>query len=147
MTDTGYTMYTTPQEAEHAFYEAIRQADLSMMMSVWADDDEVVCIHPGGMRTIGHAALQTTWQQIFAAGPVAIYPMQTLVMTNLMNSVHMVIEQLAVPAAHGEETAHCYATNIFQKGRNGWKMVLHHASHAPSDAGLLDLQDRPDTLH
>lgn len=140
-------MFTTPQEVEHAFYEAIRQADLALMMSVWADDDEVVCIHPGGMRTVGHAALQTAWQQIFAAGPVTIHPLQTMIISSVMNSVHMVVEQLTVPTAEGEETGHCYATNIYQKGHDGWKMILHHASLAPVDAGLFDLHDRPDTLH
>lgn len=140
-------MFTTPQEAEHAFYEAIRQADLALMMSVWADDDEVVCIHPGGMRTVGHSALQTAWQQIFAAGPVSIHPMQTMIMSGVMNSVHMLVEQIMVSIAEGEETGHCYATNIYQKGPDGWKMILHHASLAPSDAGLFDLHDRPDTLH
>jgi ketosteroid isomerase-like protein len=140
-------MFTTPQEAEAAFYEAIRQADLGLMMKVWADDEEVVCIHPGGMRTIGHDALKTAWQQIFASGPVSIHAMQTIIMSSGMSSVHQVIEQLIVPSQEGDQTAHCYATNIFHKGRNGWKLVVHHASQAPGDAELFDLHDRPDTLH
>jgi ketosteroid isomerase-like protein len=140
-------MFTTPQEAEQAFYEALRQADLSMMMRVWADDEEVVCIHPGGMRTIGHDAMQSAWQQIFANGPVAIKAIRPMIMTNVMTSVHVLIEQITIVTPQGEQSAHCYTTNIFHKGRTGWRMVLHHASHAPQDAGLFDLQDRPDTLH
>lgn len=140
-------MFTTPQEAEQAFYQALRQADLSLMMRVWADDEEVVCIHPGGMRTVGHDALKSAWHQIFTNGPVAVQPIRPMVMTTVMSSVHVLIEQITVSTAQGEKSAHCYTTNIFHKGRTGWKMVLHHASHAPQDAGLFDLQDRPGTLH
>ncbi|MCC2594954.1 nuclear transport factor 2 family protein [Pusillimonas sp. MFBS29] len=140
-------MFTTPQEAEQAFYQALRQADLALMMQVWADDEEVVCIHPGGMRTIGHDALKSAWQQIFANGPVNIQPVRPMIMTSVMSSIHVLIEQLSVSTAQGSQTAHCYSTNIFHKGRYGWKMVLHHASHAPQEIDLFDLQDRPDTLH
>ena len=41
-------MFATPEEAEHAFYEALEQGDTVRLMQVWADDEEVVCIHPGG---------------------------------------------------------------------------------------------------
>lgn len=140
-------MFTTPQEAEQVFYDALRLADLSLMMSVWADEDEVVCIHPGGMRTVGNNAMQSAWQQIFANGPVAIVPLRPMIMTSVMTSVHVLLEQITVNTPQGERTAHCYTTNVFQKGPTGWKMVLHHASHAPREAGLFDLQDFPDTLH
>ncbi len=140
-------MFTTPQEAEQVFYEALRLADLGMMMSVWADEDEVICIHPGGMRTVGHNAMHTAWQQIFANGPVSIVPLRPTIMTGVMTSVHVLLEQITVNTPQGERTAHCYTTNVFQKGPAGWKMVLHHASHAPREAGLFDLQDLPDTLH
>lgn len=140
-------MFTTPQEAEQAFYDALRRADLALMMRVWADDEEVVCIHPGGMRTIGHDAMQSAWQQIFTGGPITVQPICPMIMTTVMTSVHVLIEQLTVVTEQGEKSAHCYTTNIFHKSRAGWKMVLHHASHAPQNAGLFDLQDRADTLH
>lgn len=140
-------MFTTPQEAEQAFYDALSQADLTLMMSVWADDEDVVCIHPGGMRTIGHSAMHTAWQQIFTNGPVHIKPLRPMILTSVMTSVHVLLEHIKVSSAQGERSTHCYATNIFQKGPTGWKMVLHHASHAPGEAGLFDLQDHPSTLH
>src|SRR3546814_10483025 len=96
-------MFTTPQEAEQAFYEALRQADLALMVRVWADDEEVVCIHPGGMRTIGHDALKSTWQQIFTNGPVNIQPIQPMVLTSVMRSIHVLIEQLTVSTLRSEE--------------------------------------------
>ena len=41
------------QDVENAFYEALERADLELMMSIWADDEEIVCIHPGGPRLAG----------------------------------------------------------------------------------------------
>ena len=40
-------MFTTPQEAEQAFYQALRQADPALMMRVWADDEDSSTWHPG----------------------------------------------------------------------------------------------------
>src|SRR3546814_4774855 len=97
------------------------------MMRVWADDEEVVCIHPGGMRTIGYDAMQSVWQQIFANGPVTIHPIRPMLMTSVMSSIHVLIEQITVTTAHGEKSAPCYTPNIFTKGPTGWKMILHHA--------------------
>ncbi|NJM09628.1 MAG: nuclear transport factor 2 family protein, partial [Bdellovibrionaceae bacterium] len=39
-------IYTTPQDAAAAFYQAFEARDLDAMMATWADDEEVVCVHP-----------------------------------------------------------------------------------------------------
>jgi ketosteroid isomerase-like protein len=140
-------MFATPEEAEHAFYEALEQGDLSRMMQVWADDEEIVCVHPGGLRAVGHDAVQESWQAIFATGPVQVRPLRPLVMPHMMTAVHILVEQVSVNAPTGAEYASCYATNVYHKGPAGWRMVLHHASAAPPEAGLLDLHDFPDMLH
>lgn len=140
-------MFTTPQEAEQAFYEALQKADLALMMRVWSDDEDIVCIHPGGLRMAGHEAVHNAWQQILGNGPMAIKALQPMIMSSAMSAVHMLIEQIVLATPQGNKTAHCYATNIFHKGRAGWKMILHHASHAPQDIDMLGLQDRPGILH
>lgn len=141
------SMFTTPNEAEQVFYDALRLADVALMMSVWSDEEEIVCIHPGGLRTIGHSAMQSAWQHIFANGPLSVVPLRPTIISSLMTSVHVLLEQVTVSTPEGDRTAHCYATNVFQKGRTGWRMVLHHASHTPRDVGLFDLQDHPSILH
>jgi len=61
------TLFATPQDAEAAFYEAFMKHDLDAMMSVWADDDEVYCVHPRGPRVTGVAQVRESWRQIFFA--------------------------------------------------------------------------------
>src|SRR6185436_9085559 len=46
-------IYPTAQDAEHAFYQAFERADLASMMAVWAEEDDIVCVHPGGARRTG----------------------------------------------------------------------------------------------
>ena len=48
------TAFPTSQDAENAFYDALERADLDAMMAVWAEDEEIVCVHPTGPRLAGH---------------------------------------------------------------------------------------------
>jgi ketosteroid isomerase-like protein len=118
-------------EVEAAFYDALNRADLDALMALWADDEEIVCIHPGAARLIGHAAIHASWQTIFKRGALHIIPVQLHETHNLMSSVHTVVEGVAV--ADGE-TGHLMATNVYVKTPRGWRIVLHHVSVAPGNA-------------
>ncbi|MQA23117.1 YybH family protein [Rugamonas rivuli] len=117
-------------ETEAAFYDALNRADLDTLMSLWADDDEIVCVHPGGPRLIGHAAIRTSWAAILEHGGLHIVPTQLHETHNLMSSVHTVVEGTTA----GGEAAHLVATNVYVKTPRGWRIVLHHASVAPGAA-------------
>lgn len=140
-------MFATPQETEDAFYEALEHADLARLMQVWSDDEEVVCIHPGGLRIVGLKAVEESWQAILASGPLHIRPMRPVVMQSMASAVHILVEHVGSARGPHDGYVSCYATNIYHKGPTGWRMVMHHASAAPAEAGLLDLHDVPDMLH
>ncbi|MBA5606890.1 nuclear transport factor 2 family protein [Duganella sp. FT3S] len=118
-------------EVEAAFYDALNRADLDALMALWADDEEIVCIHPGGPRLIGHAAIRDAWAAILEHGGLHIRPSQLHETHNLMSSVHTVIE--GTTAASGDP-AHLLATNVYVKTPRGWRIVLHHASVASGAA-------------
>ena len=59
-------IYTTPTDAATAFYEAFEAKDVEAMMATWADDEEIVCVHPGGTRLVGYDAVRSGWEQLFA---------------------------------------------------------------------------------
>lgn len=140
-------MFATPESAEQAFYEALKQADLTKLMQVWADDEDILCIHPGGLRTVGPMAVQESWQQTLQAGPLHIRPLRPQMIKSMMCSVHTVIEQVTVHVRGVTQYAYCYATNIYHNGPTGWRMVAHHASPAPADAAILDTQDARPRFH
>lgn len=118
-------------ETEAAFYDALNRADIDALMALWADDDEIVCVHPGGPRLIGHAAIRASWQAILEHGGLHILPSALHETHTLMSSVHTVVE--GTTAASGEP-AHLVATNVYAKTPKGWRIVLHHVSIAPGPA-------------
>jgi ketosteroid isomerase-like protein len=123
----------TPNEAETMFYDAIARADIETVMSLWADEEEIVCIHPGAPRLIGHAAIRQSWEQIFEKGGVNIRPVQAYVSQNVMTSVHNVIEEVHRTNSKPQDI-HILATNVYMKTPLGWRLVSHHASVVPGEA-------------
>jgi len=60
--------FPTPQDAEAAFYEALEAGEIEAMMEVWAEDEEIVCVHPGGARLAGYDQVRESWAQILGPG-------------------------------------------------------------------------------
>jgi ketosteroid isomerase-like protein len=137
--------YPTPQDAENAFYDALERADLDAMMTVWAEDEEIVCIHPGGQRLTGHREVRESWRGIFAGGgTLQVHVTQRVATQAVMLAVHSVQENIAVPGDK-RKVAPALATNVYIKTAAGWRMVVHHASPAP---GQVDPRpETPNTLH
>ena len=120
-------------QVEAALYEAIGHADIDAVMSLWGDDEEIVCIHPGAPRLIGHAAIRAAWEQIFEQGGVDIRPVQVHVTQNVMTSVHNIVEEVHRSGSKQKEI-HILATNVYMKTPLGWRIVSHHASVVPGEA-------------
>jgi uncharacterized protein (TIGR02246 family) len=134
-------------DVETQFYDALQRGDLELLMSVWSDDDEVACVHPGGPRVIGHGALRASFEAIFAGGPVPVQPQQVRRIENAGCAVHHVLERVALTSAEGPQTAWVLATNVFLKTTQGWRLVLHHASPGTPREAQEIVADAPSTLH
>jgi ketosteroid isomerase-like protein len=129
----------TPDELEARFYEALQRSDLDALMSVWADDDEIVCVHPGGPRVVGPAAIRASFEAIFANGAIPVVPEQVHRLEALSGVVHHLLEKIELRTDEGPRTAWVVATNVYLQTALGWRMVAHHASpgslQAPQDPG------------
>ena len=122
-------------EVETAFYDALNRADLEALMALWADDEEIVCIHPGAPRLVGHAAIRASWEAIFEQGSVHIHPMQLHTMRNMFTAVHSVIEEVQRKTNKSQDM-HILATNVYIKTPHGWRIATHHASAAAGEPPL-----------
>lgn len=140
-------LFSTADEAEAAFYEAIELGDLDLLMRVWSTEENVACIHPGGERLVGIEAVRASWQEILANGALPLRRLGVYTVRGATSSVHTVIEQLAVGTRHGRHVVNCYATNVYHSGPSGWRLVMHHASQAPDDSDAGMHHEIPDTLH
>lgn len=139
-------LHASPDDLEAEFYEALQKGDIARLMALWADDDEVVCIHPGGGRLVGSAAIRASFEAIFQQGTVPVRPEQVHRLQALGTAVHHLVEHLRVEGPDGVQEAWALATNVYQKTAQGWRMVAHHASVAdPEDLGPG--ADSPSTLH
>ncbi|HMN92105.1 MAG TPA: nuclear transport factor 2 family protein [Hydrogenophaga sp.] len=118
----------TPDDTEHAFYEALQQADIERLMACWADEDDIVCVHPGGPRLVGHAAVRSAFEAMFAHGGVLAQPERVRRIETAHCSVHSVVERVSVLGDDGLQVAWVAATNVYVKTAQGWRMLAHHAS-------------------
>ncbi len=115
-------------ETEAQFYEALQQGDIERLMAAWADDDDVVCVHPGGPRLVGLAAIRAAFECMFAHGPIDARPEGVRRLQTNSSAVHSVIERVQVMTQEGPRGAYVIATNVYQKSPQGWRLVAHHAS-------------------
>jgi len=140
-------IFTTAQDAENAFYESLERNDLELMMAVWAEDEEIVCVHPAGGRIAGQEHVRESWRRIFASGQrLRVKIAQQVTMSGMMVEVHSVHEVITVV---GEEAARApmVATNVYLRTAAGWRMLVHHASPAPGAEAEEEPAEPPKFLH
>ncbi len=137
--------FPTPQDVEAAFYEALEAGDLEAMLEVWADDEEIVCIHPGGPRLAGYDQVRESFAQIFASGQrLKVHVSDPVVLSGMMLAIHSVHENILVQG-EPRPRAPVAATNVYLRTGNGWRMILHHGSPAPQAPRAS--ADSPKILH
>ncbi|WP_457320567.1 YybH family protein [Roseateles sp. P5_E11] len=137
-------LLASPDDTEAQFYEALQHADLDHLMALWADDEEVACVHPGGPRIVGLVAIRAAFEAVFQRGAVSVHPERVRRLHSGDCAIHHVLERVQL---HGEaQQAWVIATNVYLKTALGWRLVLHHAS--PGNAGdVQELVADAGTLH
>ena len=142
------SLHATPEAVEIAFHEALEAGDVDALMDVWSEDEEIVCIHPGGPRLVGHQAIAASWREILSNGPITVRPAEPQVMQASIVSVHSVLSRVLAyvqreGAPPGGGTAsqamsiNMLVTQVFFKGAQGWRLVLHHASVTSQDSEAM----------
>ena len=87
----------TPDELEQQFYEALQRADIEALMAIWSDDDEIVCVHPGGPRVVGANAIRAAFESIFGNGAIAARPEKVRRLQGADCAVHSALERIEIP--------------------------------------------------
>ncbi|MDB5744450.1 MAG: hypothetical protein JWR68_2765 [Polaromonas sp.] len=135
-----------PDETEAAFYDALQNGDLEKLMGCWSDEDEIVCVHPGGARLVGPAAIRAAFDTMFANGTIRAKPLKVRKLQSLTASVHSVLEGIEVLTEEGLRQAYIVATNVYYLTAQGWRMVAHHASPGTLRE-LQEVSEAPVVLH
>jgi len=138
---------SSADDIEQQFYEALQQGDIDKLMALWADDDDVACVHPGGPRVVGHGAIRASFEAIFANGVIDARAERVRRVLSTGCAVHHVVERVRVQVGDGVQSAWVLATNVYLKTPLGWRMVLHHASPGSSGDVQEISESPPSILH
>jgi ketosteroid isomerase-like protein len=124
------SIFTTPNDVSVAFYQAFEARDIDAMMATWADDEEILCIHPGGPRLVGYDAVRSAWEQLFSNDTALKFRIDGMLALETVGlAMQSVVEE--IHQADGTARGLAVATNVFMRTPSGWRLVCHHASPAP----------------
>lgn len=133
-------------DIEAAFYEALQSGDIDKLMACWADEDDIVCVHPGGPRMLGPGAIRAAFDAMFANGTIRAQAEKVRKVETMSASVHSVLERIEVMTEEGPRHAYVIATNVYHKTAQGWRMVAHHTSPG-TPREMQEVSDSPQVLH
>jgi ketosteroid isomerase-like protein len=125
-------IYTTPTDAAMAFYQAFEARDIDAMMATWAEDEEIICVHPGGTRLVGYDAVRQGWEQLFAGDTKLSFRLEQIVVVETVGLAMQSAIELIMVSKDNAPRGSAVCTNVFLRTPYGWRMVMHHASPAPS---------------
>lgn len=123
-------------EANARFYHAFEALDLDEMDSVWAHGEHVRCVHPGWPLLCGWEAVRESWQRIFEHAVEMRFSLSA-VNVNAVGDLGWVTctENILSEAGERVSVTAILATNLFERGPAGWRLVHHHASHVMAPGG------------
>ena len=121
--------FATAQDAEDAFYDAIDDRDADRLKGVWEKSPDIACLLP--MQPLIHGdKVHSAWTPMFDAGlkfDLQVRHIRWLEMGDL--AIHYVGELVSVPGQPQQPPL--FATNIYRKGEEGWRIILHQNSPTP----------------
>ena len=135
-----------------AFYDAVETGDVDLMASLWVDDPETSCVHPGAMPLRGTAAVLRSWTVLMAnVGYIQFFLTEREVTTlppgdDDPSAVVITCTESILSGSEpsGDETftgAKAVCTSILVRDGGGWKFWSRHASPV-AELGGLDSEDR-----
>lgn len=136
----------SPDDMELEFYEALQHGDIDRLMAVWADDEDISCVHPGGPRLVGAHAIRASFEGMFGNGAIHAEPDKVRRVQTHAVAVHSLVEKVRVMTEEGPQSAYVIATNVYIKTGLGWRLVVHHASPG-SPREIQDIMETASVLH
>ena len=139
------TAYASPEDVEQNFYQLIAKGDADLLMQIWSDEEETLCVHPTGVRLLGLLSIRESWQGIFANTKLHVQAATVARWQGSVLAIHHLTEILFVgndPSPHGP----LYVTHVYGRGAHGWRLLSRHAS-AADDGHQAMAESTPHTLH
>lgn len=125
--------YTTPQDAEDAYYDALEDGDLGRLLAVWADTDDICCLLPMYPLIQGRKEVEKVYAHLFSHGQGVALSISHLGWIHAGDvAIHQVEETIQHPPPGQTPPPPFYATNIYLKGDDGWRLLAHQNAPTPA---------------
>jgi uncharacterized protein (TIGR02246 family) len=116
-----------------AFYQAFEQGDLDLMTTIWLDDPQALCVHPGALPVTGTSAINRSWAVIMANTPYIQFFLTDVQVSVLGDVASVTCTENVLTADAGTDDSsfagtRAVATNVFVRSRDTWRLWIHHAS-------------------
>jgi ketosteroid isomerase-like protein len=112
------------------FYQAFEALDLRAMEDVWAHGEHVKCVHPGWPLLCGWETVRASWETIFANTEEMRFTLTDVRVCVTGDGAWVTCTENILSETQGRVgVTSVLATNVFEHGPDGWRMVHHHASH------------------
>lgn len=122
-----------------SLYTAIETGDLDLMGAVWADSDDVVCIHPGWPVVRGRSAMLRSWAVVMAGTPYVQFFLTDLVVDAKGDTAVVTCAESLLTGAEGSAEgfmgARAVSTKVLVRTSTGWRVTLHHSSPVMAGPG------------
>jgi ketosteroid isomerase-like protein len=141
------TIGGTADDIEAAFYDALRAGDIERLMACWADEEDIVCVHPGGPRLLGADSIRNSFDTMFSNGVIAAHPEHVRKVETITSAMHNLVERIELHNSEGAAVAYVVTTNVYMRTPQGWRMVAHHASPGTQQEMLAHVEALPSVLH
>lgn len=135
-------LFQSPQDAEDAFYDALESGDAEAMMRVWDASDDIACLLPMTPLIRGAEVLEM-WRSLFTQGAAFDIQVRHLAWIEGEDlALHLIEERITVPQEPASERRNqpappVYASNLFRRGVDGWRLVVHQNSPVPPPPGVV----------
>lgn len=115
--------------ANQRFYDAFSDLDIAGMDRVWENSDRAMCVHPGWVPLIGWEDVRQSWDRIFQNTALMQFQVRYLnVVVQGEFGFVICVEGITSVVQGTASNFSTFATNIFARYEDGWRMVAHHAS-------------------
>ena len=126
-------------EANARFYRAFEALDVAAMDEAWAHGEHVKCVHPGWPLLTGWDAVRESWARIFENTEEMRFTLSDVRASACGDLAWVTCTENIFSEVQGRlAVTSVLATNLFERGPDGWRLVHHHASHVFSATPRAD---------
>lgn len=126
--------FTTPQEAEDAFYDALDERDAELMLRVWDDSPDIALLLPMQPLILG-GEVRTILRDLLGSDVPLDIQVRHLHWVEVGDvALHYVEERntaVEPPGSPPGGLPPLFATNGFRRRGDGWVMILHQNAPPP----------------